>query len=135
MALADRREDQLVDHLLGDLEAPIMRLMWQRPAATVREILDALDAAGRSLAYTTVMTVMGRLAEKGYLSREKLGKSHRYRATMTREDFLRHAAARRVQSVIAEFGDLAIAQFLNEVSALPPERRRQLDRLAGGGTE
>ena len=133
MALSDRHEDQMVGHLLGDLEAPIMRLMWQHPTATVREILAALDAGGRPLAYTTVMTVMSRLSEKGLLSREKLGKSHRYRATMSREAFLQHAAAQRVQNVIAEFGDFAIAQFLNEVSALPPSRRRQLERLVAEG--
>lgn len=123
-------QDEVVDHLLGDLEAPIMRLMWARGPAPVREILDALNTGGRTLAYTTVMTVMSRLAEKGLLSRELRGKMHVYRPTATQEGFIRQVAARRVQELVAEFGDVAMAQFLAEVTELSPERRRQLEQLA-----
>lgn len=122
--------DEVVDHLLGELEAPIMRLMWARKAASVRDILDALNVGERRLAYTTVMTVMSRLADKGLLSRERKGRMHVYRPTSTQADFLRQAATRRVQALVAEFGDLAVAQFLAEVTELSPERRRQLERLA-----
>ena len=126
--------DEVVDHLLGELEAPIMRLMWERGPASVREILDALNDGGRRhLAYTTVMTVMSRLAEKGLLSRERKGKMHVYRPTATRDGFLRDAAARRVQELVARFGDFAMAQFLAEVTDLSPERRRQLEHLAADG--
>lgn len=121
--------DEVVDHLLGELEAPIMRLMWAGGAASVREVLDALNRRERHLAYTTVMTVMSRLAEKGLLSRERRGKMHVYQPTATQDGFLRQAAARRVQELVAEFGDLAMAQFLAEVTDLSPERRQQLERL------
>lgn len=129
MAFSDR-DDPAVDRLLGELEAPIMRLLWARGSASVREILDALNGDGRSLAYTTVLTVMGRLAEKGYLSRQRRGKMHVYAPTATQEGFLRQAAAKRVQALVADFGDMAIAQFLAEVADLSPERRRQLRRMA-----
>lgn len=128
-----RRNDQ-IDHMLGDLEAPIMRLMWTRPRATVREVRDLLDATKRPLAYTTVMTVMSRLAAKGILAREKVGKTHVYHARMTEEEIVREAATRRVETLVAEFGDLAIAQFLATVNDLSPERRRQLERLSRGET-
>lgn len=93
--------DEVVDHLLGELEAPIMRLMWARGSASVREILDALNHGERRLAYTTVMTVMSRLAEKGLLSRQRFGKMHMYRPTATQDGFLRQAAARRVHELVA----------------------------------
>lgn len=125
----DKPSNDVVDHLLGELEAPIMRLMWARGSASVRDILDALNHRERPLAYTTVMTVMSRLAEKGLLSRERHGKMHVYRPTATQDGFVRHAAARRVQELVAEFGDLAMAQFLAEVTELSPERRQQLERL------
>jgi predicted transcriptional regulator len=51
--------------------------------ATVREVADAL--AGRELAYTTVMTVLDRLAGKGMVEREREGRAWRYRAAATRE--------------------------------------------------
>lgn len=130
--MPERPEADPIDHLLGELEAAIMRLMWARPAATVRDILGALAAGGRRLAYTTVMTVMGRLVGKGLLSRELTGKTHVYRAAVTHEEFLRGAAADQVQALVDEFGDLAIAQFLAQVTDLSPRRRRQLERLARG---
>ncbi len=122
--------DQPVDRLLGELEASVMRLMWVGGAATVREVLDRMHSAGRPLAYTTVMTVMSRLATKGLLTRELVGKTHIYRAALSEEAFLRASATQRVQALVDEFGDLAIAQFLAEVSDLSPKRRRQLKRLA-----
>ena len=132
--MSERREDKTVDHLLGDLEAAIMRRMWATETATVREIFDQLRANGRVLAYTTVMTVMSRLAVKELLTRELSGKTHVYRAALSEEQFLRAVAAKRVQSLINEFGDLAIAQFLTTVNELSPERQRQLERIARGET-
>lgn len=130
--MSERREDKTVDHLLGELEAAIMRLMWATETATVRDIFDRLHANGRVLAYTTVMTVMSRLAGKELLARELSGKTHVYRAALSEEQFLRAVAAKRVQSLINEFGDLAIAQFLTTVNELSPERQRQLERVARG---
>jgi len=130
--LSEQHENQAVDHLLGELEAAIMRLMWTQHTATVREVRDLLGAGGRPLAYTTVMTVMSRLAAKGLLARRLTGKTHIYQAAATQEEFLRAAAAKQVQDLIDEFGDLAVAQFLATVNDLSPKRRRQLERMARG---
>lgn len=111
-----------------------MRLMWRLETATVRGIFLQLRADGRPLAYTTVMTVMSRLAVKQLLARELVGKTYVYRAALTEDQFLRTMAARRVQELVDEFGDLAIAQFLATVSDLSPERQAQLERLASGET-
>lgn len=131
-AMTEQRHDETVDHLLGELEAAIMRLMWTVDAATVRDIHDLLRAAGRSLAYTTVMTVMARLTEKALLSRELSGKTHVYQAAMTEDQFVRATAAKRVQALVDEFGDVAIAQFVVAVSVLSPERNERLERIARG---
>jgi predicted transcriptional regulator len=53
--------------ILGDLEADVMEAMWARGRATVHDVHERLAAADRELAYTTVMTVMSRLADKGLL--------------------------------------------------------------------
>lgn len=130
--MARRGSEHAVDHLLGELEAAIMRLMWLRGTATVREVLELLRADGRVLAYTTVMTVMSRLTDKGLLNRKLTGKTHVYRTALTEAQFLQRAAAKRVQALVEEFGDLAIAQFLAEVKDISPTRRRQLECLLGG---
>lgn len=126
------RDERATNHLLGDLESAIMRLMWEKQEATVREIATSLKQQGRDLAYTTVMTVMGRLVVKDLLTRELTGKTHIYRAAMTEDDFTRSVAARRVQALVDEFGDLAIAHFLRTVNELTPERQEELERIARG---
>lgn len=126
------RDARETNQLLGDLEAAIMRLMWQKQEATVREITSSLKQQGRDLAYTTVMTVMGRLVVKELLTRELAGKTHIYRTAVTEDDFTRLVAARRVQALVDEFGDLAIAHFLLAVNELTPERQEELERIARG---
>ncbi|WP_341718986.1 BlaI/MecI/CopY family transcriptional regulator [Micromonospora sp. FIMYZ51] len=76
---------------LGDLERAVMDVLWDgAPGAshgvTVREVAEALD--GRELAYTTVMTVLDRLAGKGMVEREREGRAWRYRAAASREAYI-----------------------------------------------
>lgn len=71
----------------GDLEAVIMDRMWAgEGTATVRDVLTDLQR-DRSIAYTTVMTVMDNLHGKGWLVRERDGKAYRYRPTASREEY------------------------------------------------
>lgn len=113
--------------LLGELELAIMRVAWGRAEVTVRDVLEVLKKK-RSLAYTTVMTVMSRLAEKGLLLAEKRGKTHYYRATQSRAEFEAQAAGEAIQTLLKDFGsEIALAQFVKQVFATNPD---QLTRLA-----
>ncbi|MEU7282973.1 BlaI/MecI/CopY family transcriptional regulator [Streptomyces sp. NPDC045431] len=69
---------------LGELEDAVMTRVWQwnRPV-TVREVLEDLQQE-RSIAYTTVMTVMDNLHQKGWVRREVSGRAYRYTAVSTR---------------------------------------------------
>lgn len=70
---------------LGDLERAVMEHLWGSEAgATVREVHTALEAE-REIAYTTVMTVLDRLAKKGVVEREREGRAWRYTAARSRE--------------------------------------------------
>lgn len=73
-----------VPRQLGDLEDAVMSRVWQwnRPV-TVREVLEDLQRE-RSIAYTTVMTVMDNLHQKGWVRREVDGRAYRYTAVSTR---------------------------------------------------
>jgi len=69
---------------MGELERAVMDRLWSVDDwATVREVHDAL-AADRDLAYTTVMTVLDRLARKDLVARERDGRAYRYRARASR---------------------------------------------------
>jgi predicted transcriptional regulator len=115
---------------LGELETAVMEQLWQRGEATVREVHDALP---RERAYTTVMTVMTRLCDKGMLARERRGRRDVYRPTATREEWAQGRARAGVDALVEEFGDVALAHFARQVSALDPERREALRRLAEDG--
>ncbi|MDT0392750.1 BlaI/MecI/CopY family transcriptional regulator [Streptomyces sp. DSM 41921] len=69
---------------LGELEDAVMSRVWKwnRPV-TVREVLEDLQKE-RSIAYTTVMTVLDNLHQKGWVRREAEGRAYRYEAVSTR---------------------------------------------------
>jgi predicted transcriptional regulator len=66
----------------GDLEAKIMDAIWSASApVTVQQVASTLAAAGHEVAYTTAITVIERLRAKGWLDRERRGRSFLYSAT------------------------------------------------------
>ncbi|MFI7523771.1 BlaI/MecI/CopY family transcriptional regulator [Micromonospora globbae] len=108
----------------GSLEADVMAVLWgDQRSLRVRDVLARLNAdRDRPLAYTTVMTVLTRLVEKGFAVRHPDGRSYRYAASAADE------AAVAVRHVLARHGDAAVAGFLTEVSA-DPDLLRRLRRL------
>lgn len=62
----------------GELEMAIMNVVWEKSSSSVQDVLDRL---GSDHAYTTVMTVMGRMVQKGLLEREKSGRNYLYTAS------------------------------------------------------
>lgn len=130
-----RRPGRGAEKMLGDLELAIMRVAWSRQSVTVRDVLDVLNKT-RRLAYTTVMTVMGRLANKGLFIAEKAGKTYRYRAAFTQEEFDARTAGQVVGSLIADFGgEVAISQFVRKLAEADPVQLNRLAELARQATE
>ena len=100
--------------MFSPLEAEVMRILWDRQSATVREVWQELRRQGKRLAYTTVMTVMVRLHEKGILRRVKEGKGYRYFPVHPRETLLHRFVTTVVDRLVAVFGEPAIS-YLAEV--------------------
>ena len=70
--------------LLGELEQAVMDILWNRPdPLSVRDVHELL-ANDRDLAYTTVMTVLDRLAKKGFVVRNLDGRAWLYRPANSR---------------------------------------------------
>jgi BlaI family penicillinase repressor len=63
---------------LTDQELEIMKIVWVRHTATVRDVYEAL-LERRKVAYTTVMTMMKILEQKGYLNRKQVDRAYVYR--------------------------------------------------------
>ena len=118
---------------MGKLEAAVMDVLWSTGTPlTMREVLERMPPQ-RNLAYTTVMTVLGRLAEKGMLERRREGRSDRYIPVLDRDAYLEARAADDVETILAAYGDVALAHFADRVERLDPQRRAQLRRLREGG--
>lgn len=115
---------------LGSLEFKIMEVSWSHPESflSVRDVLVELED---DLAYTTVMTVMNRLYEKGLLRRRRNGRAWIYRCAMSREAF----AAATMSEVLNTASDRRSA-LLHFVADLPGEDADALRRLlaAPGGS-
>jgi predicted transcriptional regulator len=82
---------------LAPLELDCLNTLWPMGEGTVRQIRDAL-AARRPRAYTTIMTIMDRLARKGVVERQKVGRAYRYRPNLSAEDARAHALSQVVEN-------------------------------------
>jgi predicted transcriptional regulator len=119
---------------LHELEAEIMEEVWrQGQPTTVKLVMDALNRKAKPpRAYTTYMTVMRRLNDKGLLQRRRSGRSDTYEAALTREQYQDRRAGAEVRELVDQFGDAALAHFARSLSALDPAQQRWLRRLASG---
>ena len=128
-------DDQVLERavkVLGPLEGRIMRAVWSgsvEPTFTVRDIQKITP----ELAYTTLMTTLSRLAEKGVLTQSRVPhqRAFDYRAAGSPSEFLATASREQANRMLEQFGDAALAAFAARLEALPPEQRERLRRAAG----
>lgn len=122
---------------LHELEAAIMHVVWGRKLAsfTVGDVLAVLERQ-RDIAYTTVMTTITRLHEKGLLERSRDGRRYVYAPRLTREQFLESTAREvldkaiggpQALAMLAEKVSEASAHELDDLQALIQKRREQLE--------
>lgn len=125
------QQDRHSPPALHELEAEVMEEVWRRGEASVRGIMRALNAAGRrERAYTTYMTIMARLHKKGLLGRRREGKTDFYAPVQGRDEYLAVRARAEVEGLVAQYGDVALSNFAQQMTSLDPARRRALQRLA-----
>ena len=105
--------------------------VWRHDEVSVGEVKEALNArAPKDRAYTTYMTVMARLDSKGLLERTRRGKTDFYRPLYSRQRYVELRARAAVDSLVDQFGDVALAHIARQMAWLDPEHRRSLQRLA-----
>lgn len=116
---------------LHELEAEVMEELWKSGEAPVRAVMDALNkGTSKKRAYTTYMTIMARLHKKGMLIRRREGKTDFYAPSQDREQYMAVRARAQVEDLVAQYGDVALSNFAQQMASLDPARRRALQRLA-----
>ncbi len=106
---------------LGELEALVMEQLWSsNEPRSVRQVLEALPD-GRNRAYTTVMTVMDNLFQKGFVARERLGRAYVYRSSQSRAEH----TAEVMEEALSRGGDRGAA-LMHFVDQLTPDEAAAL---------
>lgn len=123
MTAARRRHS--LSEVLGPLEAEIMDVVWDQSEVTVRDVHRTLNAK-RPIAYTTVMTTLGRLTDKGLLRRLEEQPAHRFTPLVSREQYARSTVKSVVDWLVSHFPDPAVSYFVDRVEE---EDERVIERL------
>ena len=100
---------------LGDLERVVMDHLWDHvgsQGATVRDVHEALES-DREIAYTTVMTVLDRLAKKDLVTRERDGRAWRYLAAASREELTARTMRRTLDDMEVSDRRAALMHFVD----------------------
>jgi predicted transcriptional regulator len=115
-----------VSPIQGELQAQIMPALWRIGEGSVEQVRSALPKRYRS-AYTTVQTVLNRLAERGLLVRERRGNTIYYRPRVSEADYLSRTIAQTLAGASAEARQAALAQLFG---SLAPAEREELQSMA-----
>lgn len=116
-----------------DRELDVMAVLWDRGSATVAEMRERMPD---DLAYTTVLTVLRTLEEKGHVGHREEGKAHRYFPLVERRVAGRSALTRLIETVFNGSPELLLTQLVSdrELTEEQLKRIRKLmdARLRGG---
>jgi BlaI family transcriptional regulator, penicillinase repressor len=113
-------------------ELEILKLLWQTGPRTVREVLDDLNQSGPVRAYTSVMSLLNVMADKGLLDRESEGRAFRYRAKVERRQTLNDLIGDVWQRAFAGSTSAVVAHLLDQAQPTPTELaeiRRTLEQF------
>ena len=93
--------------VLGPLETEIMQIIWQDERSTVKKVHRKLSQH-RDIAYTTVMTTMSRLAEKGVLNRHHEGLAYVYAPAITEDEFVTMVVQQVLDGLLNDYSETVI---------------------------
>jgi predicted transcriptional regulator len=120
------------EQLVGPLEYECLSVVWRRGSASVGQVRQDLNSRRPrrdELAYTTVMTILTRLYEKGILDRAKQGRSYVYVPVVSEEQLVEQSGRQEIESLLSRYGNVAVAQFASAMRDLSPQHLAQLRRL------
>jgi predicted transcriptional regulator len=115
---------------LTDAELRVMRVLWQRGRATVGEVVDQLPETPKP-AYNTVLTIVGILQRKGYVTREKEGRAHAYLPTIDQSEARRTALSLVLKRFFDDSPRELVLDLLGHERLDADELRRVREIIAG----
>ncbi len=110
--------------VLFERELEVMEVLWGRGSSTVSEVRDALSDA---MAYNTVLTVLRRLEDKGYVGHEEEGRAHRYHALVEAQAVRESAVERLTRRVFRGSPELLLTHLVSGRKLSEAQLRRLRD--------
>jgi predicted transcriptional regulator len=120
--------------VLGPLETEIMQILWEDERSTVKKVHRRLSQQ-RDIAYTTVMTTMSRLSEKGVLTRHREGLAYVYAPAITEEDFVQMVVRQVLDGLLNDYSDTAIEYMVDYLARNNPSELERLQRTIKARTD
>lgn len=105
-----------------------MEALWRESPASVSQMHQALSRR-QKVAYTTIMTIMSRMAQKGLLARTRSGNAYLYSPAISKEDFQRQVVEGVVDSLMEGFTQPAMSYFMERLSRQDETILEELERL------
>ena len=102
-------------------ELEVLKLLWERGASTVREVMNDLNAIGPTRAYTSVMSLMNVMADKGLLERSPQGRAFVYRPTVAEDRTLAGMLGELLQKAFDGSANLLVSRLLEASSPTEAE--------------
>lgn len=130
--------DPSAEGLLGPLEHQAMQALWENAPASVNDVLKRINRsrpAENRLAYTTVMTVLVRLTEKGLVDRSKVGRGYAYTPNFSEPELVDHLSRRDIAALVDRYGAVALTQFAAALQEADPTLLARITTLAEGGED
>ena len=113
---------------LGDLGTAVMAVVWESESCDVNDVLERL-VWDKPLAYTTIMTVMTRLVEKGFLERARSGRKFVYKAVAQREEVARNRFRKIVDGFYGGLTGMAVSELLSGDDDVSEDELQALEEL------
>jgi len=118
-----------LEKVLGELEAKVMKLIWEAGSATARFVTDKLAEQKRDLSFNSIMTILNRLVEKRVLKKGNKNGVHVFMPLMTRDDFSRSVTRDILTALVNDPALFSSANFADLASELDPETLNKLKRF------
>ena len=112
--------------VLYERELDVMQVLWERGPSTVAEVRDAISD---EMAYTTVLTYLRRMEEKGYVGHEEEGRAHRYRPLIERQQVRENALQRLTRRLFDGSTEMVLSYLVSDRTLSEADLRRLRDMV------
>ncbi|MFH2036274.1 MAG: BlaI/MecI/CopY family transcriptional regulator [Candidatus Zixiibacteriota bacterium] len=116
-----------IEKFFGRLEAIVMDIVWANGPLTVKRALYFINKNNK-YAYTTIMTIMSRLTDKGFLKREKVSHSYLYSASMEKKKFIGYAVEKTINSLMADFQSATTKAYYDSKKSSSGKKSKSTDK-------